>query len=79
MERRIGFKKEGQAANTSLSTQTSRAPLHAAYSRTARKEKNTLQLLAKPPPIHEGKLCPKQAGGLPQPGFHAYGTNDCKR
>jgi hypothetical protein len=38
-ERRIGLKEKGQAANTSLSTQTSRAPLHAAYSRTARKGK----------------------------------------
>jgi hypothetical protein len=57
------------------STQTSKTQLHAAYFRTA-KEKNTLQLLAKPPPIHNGKIGPEEACSIPQLSFTADVADD---
>jgi hypothetical protein len=61
------------------STQTPRTQLHAAYFRTAKEKKNILQLLAKPPPIHNGKIGPEEACSIPQLSFTADVADDHMR
>jgi hypothetical protein len=62
--------------STMRSLQTSRTQLHAAYFRIAKEKKNTLKLLAKPPPIHYGKIGPEEACSFPQLSFSADVADD---